>query len=84
MEKVEVFKTNISSPRKALELIDILNQHFPYHKINFDLEDCDRILRIEGNPPIINIDKIVKKYGVECEALIWLRVIWLTLWNINY
>ncbi len=67
MKKVEIFKTNISNPQKALEVLDNLNRHFPHHKINFDLEDCDRILRVEGET-ITDIDTIMMKYGVECEV----------------
>jgi hypothetical protein len=68
MKKVEIFKTNIPNREKALELTEILNRHFPKHKINFDLEDCDRILRIEGKP-IGNIGKIMEGQGVRCEVL---------------
>ena len=46
---VEVFKTNVSSEGHATTLIGLLQLAFPNHKINFDLDDCDRILRIEGH-----------------------------------
>ena len=46
---VEVFKTNVSSEGHAQSLIGLLQRAFPHHKINFDLEDCDRILRMEGH-----------------------------------
>lgn len=45
---VEVFKTNISSKRKAKIIRDRLEKAFPEYGINFDLEDCDRILRVEA------------------------------------
>jgi hypothetical protein len=44
---VEVFKTNVTSKKDANEIISILQILLPLAKINFDLEDCDNILRIE-------------------------------------
>ena len=46
MLQVEVFKTNMDCSEKARQLLDRIHQHFIYCKANFDLEDCDRILRI--------------------------------------
>jgi len=45
---VEVFKTNITSEEKAEEILLSLKREFPLYKANFDLEDCDNILRCEG------------------------------------
>ncbi|MFG6687110.1 hypothetical protein ACGK9U_11035 [Mariniflexile sp. HNIBRBA6329] len=45
---VEVFKTNISKQKQSNQIIVKLNQTFPKYKINFDLEDCDNILRVEN------------------------------------
>ena len=45
---VEVFKTNVQRTTVAKEIIAILQQNFPGRKINFDLEDCDKVLRVEG------------------------------------
>ncbi len=46
---VEVFKTNVQRKGDVKTLLLILNEYFPRYKINFDLEDCDKILRVEGN-----------------------------------
>ena len=46
---VEVFKTNVGSIRDANYIVQRLAEEFPDYKINFDLSDCDRILRIQGN-----------------------------------
>lgn len=46
---VEVFKTNVEEAQEANSIMDLLLQHFPGHKISFDLEDCDKVLRIEGH-----------------------------------
>ncbi|MES2516626.1 MAG: hypothetical protein V4585_00880 [Bacteroidota bacterium] len=45
---VEVFKTNVQKINESKKIIWILLEHFPESKINFDLSDCDRILRVES------------------------------------
>ena len=45
---VEVYRTNISDERQADFLVTRLQEKYPTYKINFDLEDCDNILRVEG------------------------------------
>lgn len=45
---VEVYKTFVIEEDDSNRIIQILLEHFPNYKINFDLEDCDRMLRIEG------------------------------------
>lgn len=45
---VEVFKTNVEDAEQADIILRKLNIHFPAYRINFDLADCDRILRVEG------------------------------------
>ena len=69
---VEVFKTNINSKRIANKLLKELKRHFPSDKINFDLEDCDRILRIENefNPiDILKYKDICSEWGFQIEIL---------------
>ena len=46
---VEVFKTNVGQERQAHLLLAELSLLFPVTRINFDLEDCDKILRIEAD-----------------------------------
>jgi len=46
---VEVFKTDVRWQKQARVLHAVLSQQFPFSNINFDLSDCDRILRIEGS-----------------------------------
>lgn len=49
MDIIEVFKTNVPHYKVANFIVRLLNSKFPNCKINFDLEDCDKILRVEGN-----------------------------------
>lgn len=45
---VEVFKTNVKKKNESQRIILTLLEHFPESKINFDLSDCDKILRVES------------------------------------
>ncbi len=68
---VEVFKTNVQEATHAEKLVNLLYQHFPARKINFDLEDCDKILRIDS--PVNYADEVIetlKENGVWCEELV--------------
>jgi hypothetical protein len=47
-EKVEVYKTDVCSKEKAEALLRLLQITFPQIKFNFDLADCDKILRAQG------------------------------------
>lgn len=67
---VEVFKTNIDKVRLSELIIKRLLRHFPSSCINFDLDDCDYILRVEGdNICPKKIATLVTGYGYQCEAL---------------
>jgi hypothetical protein len=67
---VEVFKTNVRSIREAKLIIQKLAEEFPRHKMNFDLSDCDRILRVQGQNILENkIISIVTALNYECEIL---------------
>lgn len=67
---VEVFKTNIAEKTTANAIIEQLLNYFPEGKINFDLEDCDRILRIENHfiEPTAVI-KVLADNNYQCEIL---------------
>jgi hypothetical protein len=45
---IEVFKTNVQEVEQSILIVGKLLEHFPNSAINFDLEDCDKILRIHG------------------------------------
>lgn len=49
---VEVFKTNIEAPGEAGILVRLIEKEFKDHSAHFDLEDCDRILRVESSGPV--------------------------------
>ena len=67
---IEVFKTNIQKVSQAKKLIGLLMQHFPGSKINVDLHDCDKVLRIEGHNFLpAKVMMLVKENGFMCSVL---------------
>ena len=67
---IEVYKTNVADKSTADETAQLLSAHYPGLKINFDLDDCDRILRIEGHhfQPAIIAGQL-HALGIICEVL---------------
>ncbi len=43
---IEVFKTDVANSFDAYRILRLLHIAFPEYNANFDLDDCDRILRI--------------------------------------
>ena len=67
---VEVFKTNVHRVEMADQLVSTLLVHFPFSMINFDLEDCDKILRIEDKEVCAeSIIELMNLKGFACEVL---------------
>lgn len=67
---VEVFKTNVRYKKEARILLSDLLETFPCYRINFDLMDRDKILRVEGN--VVQPEQIIetmKGKQYECEVL---------------
>ncbi len=51
-------------------LLGRLSAAFPSFKIIFDLSDCDKVLRVEGdNPDTVSIMVLVNEQGFSCEIL---------------
>ncbi len=68
--RIEVFKTNVMEVSIANKLTALLIEHFPGNKINFDMHDCDKILRVEGENFIaFKVRKVVEENGFACSAL---------------
>lgn len=67
---VEVFKTNVRKKAHDNMLLRMLSDSFPSWKINFDLSDCDKILRVEGESiQPLPIMVLMKEHGFTCEIL---------------
>jgi hypothetical protein len=73
MKIVKVFKTNVQDQLAAKHIVLALQQSFAHYMINFDLGDCDRILRIESQREPIDesdIRLLVAACGYHCEPLV--------------
>ena len=67
---VEAFKTNVQKKTQGKILLSILSEAFPSFKINFDLSDCDKVLRVKGdNIEALRIMILINEYGFKCEIL---------------
>jgi hypothetical protein len=67
---VEIFKTNITEEAQAADIIALLTNHLPACVINFDLADCDNILRVKGdNFCITQIIALLNQCGFSCSLL---------------
>lgn len=70
MTEILIFKTNVNCQEAVKQLEPLLNRHWAISKWNFDLEDCDRILRIEASKEISEeIIKLLHSKGFDCEDL---------------
>ena len=69
---VEIFKTDVCDPMDADVFIDAIRKVFPVDKVNFDLQDCDHILRIDACADALPIDSIIQlinQFGYTAEVL---------------
>lgn len=67
---IEIFKTNVENAGDADRIVKSLLHAFPGRRINFDLHDCDKILRIEGSGfSIERLTAIVRRLGFDCELI---------------
>ena len=69
---VEVFKTDVKYRDHANMLIGEIHKTFVDYKVNFDLEDCDKILRVECTRGVIQssfLVNLLKNFGFNAEVL---------------
>ncbi|HMG09035.1 MAG TPA: hypothetical protein VK609_11025 [Mucilaginibacter sp.] len=69
---VEVFKTNVCTRRYANKLVNQIHKTFTMYKANFDLDDCDKILRvqcIQGSISSRTLILFLKDFGCNAEVL---------------
>ena len=56
---VEVFKTNVKDRDHANMLIDQIHKTFKTYEANFDLHDCDNILRVKSKTGAIHATLLI-------------------------
>jgi hypothetical protein len=69
---VEVFKTNVNTRRSANKLVNQIHKTFRHYSANFDLDDCDKILRIQCDEDVIRSGTLIiflKDKGCFAEVL---------------
>jgi len=67
---VHVFKTNVQAREHAEMLCDLIQNDITVQRANFDLEDCDKIFRVESAAHINHkIIALLRLYGFVCEEL---------------
>jgi hypothetical protein len=68
---IKVFKTDVDKREDAYEILEVLDKLLKPIRVTFDLEDCDRILRVEGKDfetdEVINVLNLC---GFYCEVLL--------------
>ncbi|HDZ14294.1 hypothetical protein LCGC14_0502430 [marine sediment metagenome] len=71
METVLVFKTSVTKRNQVRRLRPLLNRTLNgCGEWNFDLEDCDNILRVESHKlTAMAICSIIRMHGFHCEEL---------------
>jgi hypothetical protein len=69
---IEIFKTNVRTKRDAKQVLETLNRLFSEVQANFDLQDRDRILRLQGietrDLPVVK--KAMARLGFICDILL--------------
>jgi hypothetical protein len=67
---IYVFKTTVRTKKQILKLKPHIDKLLPNSIWNFDLEDCDNILRIDSVSEIAQPTiKILKDNGFDCQEL---------------
>lgn len=69
---VEVFKTNVKEPADASVLLKEIHAMSEAYAANFDLDDCDKILRVvcsDGNIQTSQLKDLLSKHGFHAEVL---------------
>ncbi len=69
---IEVFKTNVRARSHANMLVSQIHHAFGDYEANFDLDDCDNILRIKsatGNIQSSGLIALLKDFGFDAQIL---------------
>jgi len=57
---IEIFKTNVQDRTQANNVMREIHKTFEGYEVNFDLEDCDRILRVKSSSGCIEIILLIE------------------------
>ncbi|MCE7040240.1 hypothetical protein [Dyadobacter sp. CY312] len=57
---IEIFKTNVTDHSIAIKISELICLHFAGYSASFDLEDCDRVLRVQSGSEFVPSQAIIK------------------------
>jgi hypothetical protein len=69
---IEIFRTDVRRKTAARRVARQLQTQFPAYRVTFDLDDRDRILRIEsstGPVDVRGVQTALRQLAVACEVL---------------
>lgn len=70
--EVLVFRTNVTSKRKVSMVAPLLTSLPSIRQWNFDLEDCDRMLRIGATGlDAALVERVLDTAGFSCRVMDW-------------
>jgi len=70
MQSIHIYKTNINTLEQIKKADSILSKHSKIQKWNIDIDDCDKVLRIESSQlEIFDIIGSLKPFNIYCEVL---------------
>ncbi len=70
MTMIYVFMTTVKTKKAVKQITPKLNDLLPTSKGNFDLEDCDNILRIDSKTEVSELAiKLLLDNGIDCVEL---------------
>ena len=67
---IHIYKTNINTLEQIKKADLILSKHTKVKKWNIDIDDCDKVLRIESSQQeILDVIDSLKPFNIYCEVL---------------
>jgi hypothetical protein len=69
---VEVFRTDVGDAEAAMRIVEALQDRHALYVVNFDLEDCDRVLRVTclvGDVDATEVIILLTELGFHAEIL---------------
>jgi hypothetical protein len=69
---IEVFSTNVTDPNHAAMLLDRIHEEFAHYQANFDLSDCDNILRVVSVAGLVDASTLINllhRHGFQAAVL---------------
>lgn len=70
-EMIYTFKTSVRTKRQVRKLKPLINHILPNGKWNFDLEDCDKVLRVDSDENVVvKVIDVLSTNKFHCEELV--------------